>query len=51
MAGGTTKKWEGTVKKIFPALRAGICAPHFQNASGAYGDSDTLEEVTPEWKQ
>ena len=32
--GGTTKKW-GTVKRIFPALCAGICAPHFWSDSGA----------------
>jgi len=35
--GGHHEKVGGTVKKIFPALRAGICAPHFQNASGASG--------------
>jgi len=31
MWGGTMKKWWGTVKKIFPALRAGNCAPPLSN--------------------
>ena len=35
-AGGNCKKvGGGTETKIFPALRAGIRAPHFQFASGA----------------
>ena len=33
--GGARQKSGGTEKKIFPALCAGICAPHFQFASGA----------------
>jgi len=33
--GGHHEKVGGHSKKFFPALRAGIYAPHFQNASGA----------------
>ena len=35
-AGGTAETWARGHRKIFfPALRAGIRAPHFQFASGA----------------
>ena len=42
---GTTKKWRGTVKKIFPALRAGNCAPPLLIASGATEYNDILRSA------
>jgi len=35
--GGTTKKWRGTVKKIFGHFALEIVPLHFQIASGAIG--------------
>jgi len=48
------KKWWGTVKKIFPALRAGNCAPPLSNCfrrhcthTKACNDNRRLERASP----